>query len=70
MSTQLVDGIGKFKDLEHNDKVLDMRIAALEAAKAQSSSTKQTIAMMLLDKGVGILLPWGAIAYILWGKTQ
>lgn len=66
---QLADGNGRFKDLEHNCTLIDLRIKAVEAAHAQTASTKQSIMMMLIDKGVGVLLPWGAIAYMVWGKT-
>lgn len=69
MSGQLAEGTGKFKDLEHADQMIGMRLSILEKAKEESSNTKQSIMMMFLDKGIGIILPWGAVAYMLWGHA-
>ena len=65
----LVEGSGKFKDLEHADAAANLRIDAIAAALAASAAAKQSVLMMVLDKGIGVLLPWGAIAYMVWGKT-
>jgi len=59
----------RFKDIEHNQVLIDLRLKAIEATHAQTSATKQSIFMMLLDKGIGVLLPWAAVAYMLYGKT-
>lgn len=67
---QLAEGNGKFKDIEHNCTLIDLRIKAIEASHAQSANTKQSVMMMLIDKGVGVLLPWSAIAYMVWGKSS
>jgi len=64
----LVEGKGLFKDLEHKDILIDMRVKALEDARDRFAATKQSVGMMLLDKGIGIILPWAAIAYVVWGK--
>jgi hypothetical protein len=66
---QLTEGTGKFKDLEHQDNLLELRLKAIEAANEKSANTKQSVVMMLLDKAIGVALPWGAVAYMLWGKT-
>lgn len=64
----LQSGAMQFKDLEHADNIIDMRLKAIEASREQSAQTKQSILFMVLDKVIGIALPWGAVAYLLWGK--
>jgi hypothetical protein len=68
--TQLGDGNLRFKDIEHKQDLSDLRIKAIESAHAQASTTKQSILMMFLDKGIGVILPWAAITYMVWGKVQ
>lgn len=65
----LDEGNLRFKDIEHTQVLMDLRIKAIEATHAQSSATKQSIFMMFIDKGIGVLLPWAAVAYMLYGKT-
>lgn len=65
---QLNDGSDRFKDIEHKQDITDLRVKAIEAAHAQASSTKQSIFMMFIDKGIGVILPWAAITYMVWGK--
>jgi predicted ATPase len=65
---QLNEGVGRFKDIEHKQDITDLRVKAIEAAHAQTASTKQSILMMFLDKGIGVILPWAAITYMVWGK--
>ena len=64
----LGEGAMKFKDIEHNQVLMDLRIKTIEAANAQTAATKQSIFMMFVDKGIGVLLPWAAIAYMMYGK--
>lgn len=68
IGTKLEEGAGKFKDLVHADETMCLRIKAIEDVHAQSAATKQSVAMMFLDKGIGVLLPWSAVAYMVWGK--
>lgn len=65
---QLGEGVGRFKDIEHTQQLTDLRIQTIEKAHAQFAATKQSIIMMLVDKGIGVLLPWAAIAFMVWGK--
>lgn len=65
---QLNEGAGKFKDIDHKQELTDLRIKTIEAAHAQAATTKQSILMMFIDKGIGVILPWAAITYMVWGK--
>lgn len=67
---QLFDGVMQFKELENADKAIIVRVAAVEEAHKASAATKHNIAMMLVDKLIGTVLPWAAIATLFFGKGQ
>lgn len=69
VNAKLAAGAVEFQQLHHKDELFDLRLKTIELAKAESAQVKQNILMMVMDKAVGVILPWSAIAYLLFGKT-
>lgn len=65
---KLGEGSDKFTILENEDANQIRRITAVEEVLKASAATKHSIAMMLVDKLIGTVLPWAAIATIFFGK--
>lgn len=65
---RLYDGVTQFRELENADRAIIVRVAAVEEAHKASAATKHSISMMIIDKLIGTVLPWAAIATLFFGK--